>query len=203
MSVNTSAGMPTFVLGLDIDGVLGDYLLELRSHIGRAKSIDPSLLPEPSSWSLVESGWADSPEEFLQLHTQAVRDGMLRSMPVFPGASEALWKLSDAGVYIRVVTHRFVSKGEHALTASDTVTWLDNHNIPYRGISFEGMKTDIGANVYIDDGPHNVTALRGIGKNVIVFDAPYNKELPGPRVHNWGEAYDVIADFARQAGLEI
>lgn len=188
-----------YTLGLDLDGVCGEYISAFRDYVAQYKNVDKKDMPDPQNWDFSESGWpiADR-EEFNKLHTDAVKDGLYRSMMPLPGVSEALWKLNDLGVHIRVITHRLIVKHLHFITASDTVMWLDRHNIPYRDLCFAGAKTQIDANIYIDDGPHNVELLRGSGAKVLVFDAAYNRHLDGPRVNNWEQAYKLIAqDWAK------
>src|SRR5690606_25865570 len=92
---------------------------------------------------------------------------ILRDLPVIEGAAESLWRLSDAGVWIRVITHRLYVNWGHATSIADTVTWLDRERIPYRDICFLGAKPEVEADVYIDDGPHNIEALRALGNDVI------------------------------------
>lgn len=189
-----------YTLGLDLDGVCGEYIPAFRDHVARYKNIDGNTIPDPKTWDFVEAGWPiEDAEEFRKLHSDAVKDGLYRSMMPMPGVSEALWKLNDLGVHIRVITHRLIVKHLHFITASDTVMWLDRHKIPYRDLCFAGAKTQVNADIYIDDGPHNVELLRGVGAKVIVFDAPYNKDLEGPRVSNWEQAYRIIArDWAEK-----
>lgn len=187
--------MSEFVLGLDLDGVTGDYVEEFRLRTSRATGYPIHDLGEPSSWSFAES-WEPvrDADHYLDLHIEGVRDGMFRSMPVMDGAVESLWRLSDADVHIRVITHRFISKGLHHTTASDTVAWLDRHNIPYRDLCFVSRKAQVDADIYIDDAPHNVENLRNAGKDVIIFDAPYNRAIPGKRARSWAEASALVLE---------
>ena len=131
--------------------------------------------------------------EYRDLHTQAVRDGMFATMPAQPGVSAALWRLSDAGVHIRVVTHRLGMNGTHEAAAASTVTWLDEQNVPYRDLCFVATKAHFDADVNLDDAPHNIASLRAAGKDAIVFDAPSNQHVNGPRARSWTEAEDLIA----------
>ena len=107
-----------------------------------------------------------------------------------------LWRLSDLGVWIRIITHRLYVNWGHAVTVSDTVAWLDEHRIPYRDICFLGDKPQVGADAYIDDAPHNIDALRRAGQTVIVFDQPYNREFDAPRARNWLEVEELISELA-------
>ena len=186
-----------FTLGLDLDGVCADYLSEFRYHAARSLGVDLSSLPEPRTWGFADAGWFTDEAQFLAVHADAVRDGLFRSVQPFPGVAEALWRLSDAGVHIRVITHRLLVNREHGVAGTDTIAWLDRHNIPFRDLCFVGRKAQVDADVYIDDAPHNVAALREAGRDVIVFDAPYNTDLAGPRARDWVEAEKLILERFR------
>lgn len=195
--MTSTDGKHTLSLGLDLDGVVGDYIAEFRRFVARAKNVPEHTLGDQTHWSFVASGWVDSEQEFLELHAAAVRDGMFKSMPAIAGASEALWKLSNEGVHIRVVTHRLCVNGTHASAAGDTVSFLEAENIPYRDLCFVSDKALVHADVNVDDAPHNIERLRAEGRLAVVFDQPYNRHLPGPRVYDWGDAYEKISRFAR------
>ena len=183
-----------YTLGLDLDGVCGDYINAFKENVSKYTHTPISEIPEPTVWNLSKAGWPIKDDEhFFELHADAVKDGLFRAMEPMKDVSDALWKLNDLGVHIRVITHRLFVKHLHAITASDTVMWLDRHNIPYRDLCFAEAKTQIDADIYIDDGPHNIKLLRNSGAEVVVYDAPYNRNLKGPRADNWEQAYEIIA----------
>ena len=192
------------VLGLDLDGVCADYGAALRAHVATSRGLDPARclaeLPEPLHWSLVTSGWFQEDSEFLRVHAEAVAAGLYADAPTIPGVSDALWRLSNAGVQIRVITHRLITGGGHQRAVADTVFWLDHHRIPYADLCFAGNKTQIGADLYIDDAPHNVAALRAVGCPTIVFNQAYNQGIAGPRALNWVEAEAMIAESLLGSG---
>lgn len=185
-----SSGLPpeAFVLGVDLDGVCADYTAAFRKVVAEELGVDPSTLGPQTTWDF--SGWGiRDRDHFLELHHAAVIDHRMFSwMEAIEGAADALWRLSDeCGVWIRVITHRLHVKGGHSVAVSDTCLWLDAHNIPYRDICFLGAKPQVGADLYIDDSPSNIAALRGAGCNAVVFDQPYNRHVDGPRVSGWDE----------------
>jgi hypothetical protein len=114
-----------------------------------------------------------------------------------------LWRLSDAGVWIRLITHRLYVNWGHAVAVADTVGWLDAHGIPYRDLCFLGQKPHVEADAYVDDAPHNVEALRSTGSRVIVFDQPYNRELAGPRAQSWLEVERLVVDLMAASGRPV
>ena len=103
----------------------------------------------------------------------------------------------------RIITHRLYVNWGHATAIADTVTWLDRAQIPYRDICFMGDKPEVGADLYIDDGPHNVVALRETGNRVIVFDAPYNRDLSGTRARTWAECEHLVLQDAAERGYDF
>lgn len=192
-----------FILGVDLDGVCGDYTAAFREVVAEDRGVDPATLGDSRGWDFAEWG-IDGPEEFDRLHRLAVLEHrMFRHMPAIDGAAESLWRLSDAGVWIRIITHRLCVNWGHAVAVADTVAWLDDTGIPYRDICFLGAKPEVEAHCYIDDASHNVLALREAGNHVIVFDAPYNQDVDGPRACTWGDVEGLVTDHMTQLGLPL
>jgi 5'(3')-deoxyribonucleotidase len=191
-----------FILGVDLDGVCGDYSGALRQVVANEKGVDLASLPPQGSWDFLE--WGLAPGEFEEMHRKAVLEHRIfRSMPPMPGAADALWRLSDAGVWIRIITHRIYGNWGHAVAVGDTVAWLDNVGIPYRDLCFLGAKPQVEADCYVDDAPHNVAALRASGAFVIVFDQLYNRELDGPRAADWNEVEEQVGARVAESGLTL
>lgn len=186
------------ILGVDIDNTIAKYTDGLSQAIFRQlKSTDLAAhriaYPEPIDYSM--SNWPGFPEAFFDLHTNAVEDGLYRSLDMIEEASEYLWKLSEQGHYLRIITSRFVKHGQNSIVVRDTGIWLDENNIPYRDIIFANQKTDIHCDVYIDDSPKNILELQADGKEVIIFNAPYNLAMPGRRAGDWKTVYDYIQEI--------
>lgn len=192
----------TFIFGVDLDGVCGDYTGAFRTVAARHLGVEESELKGPSSWDFAE--WGIDRATFEDLHRRAVLDDRIfRTMEPMAGVADALWRLSDAGVWIRVITHRLAVNWGHATAVSDTVAWLDEVGIPYRDICFLGHKPQVEADLYIDDAPHNVVALRQQGNAVVVFDAPYNRDLAGPRAADWDQVEQIVAEAIAHKGWVV
>ena len=73
-----------------------------------------------------------------------MEQGLYSTMPLIPGAAEAIQKLSDAGAHIRIVTHRLIFGGWHQKVVSDTAAWLEASRIPYMSLCFTGLKDSVG-----------------------------------------------------------
>jgi len=188
-----------FVFGVDLDGVCADYTLGFREFCAERLGVAAESLPLERSWDFRE--WGFDQAKFEEMHAAAVTEGrILATLEPIAGAAESLWRLSDAGVWIRIVTHRLYVNWGHSAAAGDTVDWLDTAKIPYRDLCFVGAKRDVGADAYIDDGPHNIEALRAAGRTAIVFDQPYNRDLGGLRASSWTEVEEIVYGLMVQHG---
>ena len=186
--------MSEFVFAVDLDGVCAQHTEAFRPIVAKETGVAESDLPLVRDWNF--AAWGLSEDEFELLHSKAVKDyRMFLHMDVMEGCAEALWRLSDAGVRIRIVTHRLYSNWGHQVTVSDTVEWLDKNQIPYRDICFLANKSTVDANAYVEDAPHNVEQLRQAGAHVIVYDQPYNQQMEGPRAYNWIEVEAQVVDL--------
>jgi 5'-nucleotidase len=191
-----------FILGVDLDGVCGDYTAALRDVVAERTGADPASLPLERSWDFRE--WGLSVAQFEQHHRAAVLEHRIfRTMPALPGAAETLWRLSDAGIWIRIITHRLYVNWGHATAVADTVDWLDASGIPYRDLCFLGAKPQVEADCYVEDAPHNVVALRRTGAHVIVFDQPYNRDVDGPRATDWAEVENLVGTRVTDLGSTL
>jgi 5'(3')-deoxyribonucleotidase len=191
-----------FIVGVDLDGVCGDHTAAFRQVVAAELDVDPATLADQTSWNFYEWGLDD--DTFLTLHRKGVLDHrMFRSMPVMEGAADALWRLSDAGAWIRLITHRLYANWGHAVAVADTVEWLDTAGIPYRDLCFLGQKPQVEAHVYVDDAPHNIESLRAEGNTVIVFDQPYNRAVAGPRANDWRDVERHVLDLMLEHGLPV
>jgi 5'-nucleotidase len=187
-----------FILGVDLDGVVADHSRRFREIYAELQGIDPETLPLDRSWDFHEWGLDD--EQYSHYHRIAVMEhDMFRTMPLIAGAADVLWRLSDAGVWIRIITHRLYVHWGHEKAVGDTAAWLDANRIPYRDLCFLGAKPQVEADVYIDDAPHNIEQLRAAGNTVITFTQPYNRSVEGaPRAESWAEVEAIVTELAAE-----
>ena len=182
-----------FVFGVDLDGVVADFYGGLRPIAAEWLGVDVATLPERVSWGLVEWGVNEAPGGYDRLHRFAVTQRHLfLDMPPMAGAPQSLRRLSIEGVRIRIITHRLFIKYFHQVAVSQTIQWLDRHDIPYWDLCFMQQKTAVGADIYVEDSPANVERLRAEGAKTIVFSNSTNEHLAGPRAHNWNEVTQMV-----------
>jgi 5'(3')-deoxyribonucleotidase len=194
----------SFVFGVDLDGVVADFYGGLRPIAAEWLGVAIESLTPRVSWGLVEWGVDQAPGGYERLHRFAVTQRELfLKMPPMPGAPQALRRLSIEGVRIRIITHRLFIKYFHQVAVSQTIQWLDRHDIPYWDLCFMQQKTAVGADLYIEDSPANIERLRAEGAQTIVFTNSTNEHLAGPRADTWDEVLRLVlaekAAWQRQA----
>lgn len=194
---NNSGGL---IFGVDIDGVLADLHTPFTAFVSERVGRE---LPYPSQWDMSEQ-WGMTSDELLGWFREFTIERRYRDLPVIEGAADTLWRLHEAGVHIRIITHRLFIPDLHDIFVADTGHWLQKSNIPFWDVCIMGKggrKYDVGADIYIDDSPHVIEALRENRKAVLIYNRVYNQGYPGvPRVHNWAEVGEF---FSNMYGLEV
>lgn len=127
------AGVP--VVGLDIDGTLGDYhghfLRFAEGWLGRSMPDASEINP-----GLRLSDFMGVPHEVYRTIKLAYRQGgMKRTMPVYDGAADLTQDLRKAGVEIWICTTRPYNRLDNI--DPDTQEWLERHQIAYNHILFD------------------------------------------------------------------
>jgi 5'(3')-deoxyribonucleotidase len=184
----------SFILGVDLDGVVGDFYGAMRQIAAEWLNKPLEALTTDVSygfeeWGLTEYGGYD------RLHRFAVTQrNLFRDMKPIKDAPAVLRKLSAKGIRIRIITHRLFLKYFHRTSITQTVDWLETYDIPYWDLCFMKDKGAVGAHVYIDDAPSNVKSLREQGCHTIVFTNSTNRNLDGPRANTWLDVENLVMD---------
>ncbi|MCC6610959.1 MAG: 5'-nucleotidase [Burkholderiales bacterium] len=190
-----------FVLAVDLDGVVADFTHGLRPIAAEWLGVPLDALAEEVTygfpeWHLERCGGYDA------LHRFAVKQrSLFKNLPAVPGAAAALRRLSTRNIRIRIVTHRLYIPWFHQEAVQQTIEWLEQHGIPYWDLCFMRDKAAVGADLYVEDSPANVEALRAEGYETIVVVNSTNRHLPPPRAASWSEVEALVAEsLARWQG---
>jgi 5'(3')-deoxyribonucleotidase len=187
-----------FVLGVDLDGVVADFYGALRPIAAEWRGVALDELTPDVSYGLKE--WGIKSGEYHELHRYAVTQReIFATQPPVTGAPAALRRLGyNDSIRIRIITHRLYTKYTHEICVRQTTEWLEEHGIPYWDICFMKEKGDVGADLYIEDSPSNIAALKEAGKNVLIFTNSTNKNLEGQRANSWDEAEKIVLEKVQQ-----
>lgn len=195
-------GEERFVLGVDLDGVVADFIGGLRPIAAEWVGRDVSELPLEVSRGFPEWGIGDQ-QDYDDLHRFAVtqRELFQRLAPI-SGAPAALRRISRRNVRIRIITHRLYIKHFHAEAVLQTTQWLEHHGVPYWDLCFMRDKAAVGADLYLEDTPANVEALRTDGHDTIVVTNSMNRQVSDPRADTWEEVESRVYEYLERWQLQ-
>ena len=180
------------VIGVDLDGVCADFYGRMRVIAAEWFERPLDELSTEVSYGLSEWGIVDR-NHYDSLHRFAVTQrSLFSSMEMVPGARKYLRLLSDEGYRIRIITHRLFIHYFHATAVEQTVNWLDSHGIPFWDLCFMKEKSQVGADIYVEDTPDNILSLRSKGLYTICFGNSTNIHIEEPRACSWKEVYDLV-----------
>jgi len=180
------------IVSVDLDGVCGDFYGCMREIYSEWIEKPLNEIPEPESFNLNNWGIFEK-QQYEDFHRFAVtQKHLFKIIPMISGARKYIKKLSDEGIRIRIVTHRLCIKYFHKEAIIQTVEWLDKNGIPFWDLCFLKNKSDIYSDIFIEDTPHNIEALRKNGIYTICFANSTNTKVTNPRAKNWEEVYNLI-----------
>lgn len=178
-------------LGIDLDGVVADFNGGWIARYNR--DFGARLHPDQVI------GW-DALHALTEFHSMAEfwdwsrGDGrsVFRDLPPVPGAIDALHELAREH-RIAIITARF----DWAI--GDTLAWLAEHDVLAREVHFVAAKQDVACDIYLDDAPYQLEALRLARPEATVCRrvAAYNRPVAGVMdVLSWSEFRDVVASVS-------
>jgi 5'-nucleotidase len=174
-------------VGLDLDGVCCDYVAYLGAFLLRSGR---GPLPVPVTYRLRE--WFDTEEGRIAAHKAAVADGLHRDAPPVAGATTGVAALRALGASVVAVTGRGSYGEDRAEVVRNIAVWGRRHRITFDGVHCGRPKSAAGCDVYVDDAPDDVAALRDAGCLTVVFGQPWNEDLVPPRAAGWHDLPDVL-----------
>ena len=114
---------------VDIDNVLADYIAGFKAYLV-GQGFDLSTV-EPLHWISAETLGLDREDYNRILHDFRVTGGMANLRPM-PGAQDFLFRLSDRGYIIVLLTARPIH--EYPTLYTDTLMWLHHYHMPFHYI---------------------------------------------------------------------
>jgi len=182
----------TFVLGLDLDGCVADFIGRMREIYVEWSGREPEDVTEAPTYGFPEWGLVEG--EYDRLHRFAVTQRKLfETMKPLAGAGPCLRRLSAEGIRIRIATHRLFISYFHEVAAVQTIRWLETHGIPYWDLCLIEDKSAIRADLFVEDSVKNIVKLEAEGCPVIcITNSANQKEDVSTRAEDWVEAEQLI-----------
>ena len=157
----------------DIDNVLYPWTLHMAHECTGIIGGDAhSLMASVRNWDVAQD-WGMSEGLFNRIWDRSIEMGhMYRFFSPSAEALIALWRLSDAGWHIHLVTARLNRSKLHEKVIENTTGWLREFAVPFRSLSFVEDKSTVYGEVLVDDKPENL------------LDSPADAKFLFPAGHN-------------------
>jgi 5'(3')-deoxyribonucleotidase len=175
-------------LGIDLDGVVADFNTGWMTRYNAEQGTN--LTPDQvTDWdAMVPLTHFTSIDEFWRWARNGDGPGLFRHLPVLPGASDALHRLSRHHQIVIITTKPRWANAE-------TFAWIGDNAIPTREVHIIGRKWLIDCDIYLDDGPHNLERLVAHRPDRVVcrYVQPWNYPIPGVvDISSWRAFEDVV-----------
>lgn len=201
--------MEDFVVGVDADGVLVDMtnfnVREGTKFFKKKPVLD-------SAYSPKDMYNVSSFKEFL--FGLAVFNKYCIKEPPREHASEVLQKLKNDGCELHEITARKFTTFRNWFGAYYRYLfekWLKKYKMDFDSIQYCSESntpveklmscSKLSVDLMIEDKPDVAMLLANNGVKVLLFDAPYNKDINHPniiRVYTWDEIYDMVTKFRKE-----
>ena len=189
------------VVGVDIDGTLGDYhghFLSFAEQWYGRKMPDPrDINPGLPLHKFMETSKAT----YRQCKLAYRQGGLERSMPAYPGAAELTRSLRKAGASVWLCTTRPYLKMDSQ--SPNTTHWLKRNQIQYDHLlagphKYRDLIKQVGRDrvvCILDDLPEMVEQAANLKLNAILRDQPYNKHFEAVRAMNMNQANRMLINI--------
>ncbi|PAW95305.1 5'(3')-deoxyribonucleotidase [Mucilaginibacter sp. MD40] len=180
------------IIAIDMDSVLADTEKQFLIWYERDYGVNVPY----------ESLFGKNEEDFFPakgaIRKMVFTPGFFRTIPVMPGAVEAVKQLmNDFDVYVVSAAMEFPN------SLIEKKEWLEEHFpfITWKNIVFCGSKSIIDADYLIDDHCKNLDVFKG---KTLLFHAAHNVGVTHhQRVKNWEEALSAIAKLEAPPTTEV
>lgn len=178
-------------VGVDIDGVLYPFDVELKNALVSGGWRQAEECPPPTKWEFFED-WKMDRHLFVAYCDQFTnKHELFRHGDPYPGAAEQIDRLIKAGHEVILITNR--NFGDEGVIQGSTQNWLFDHGFQYHELYFVKDKREISVDYHIDDNRDNHFAMLGAEVDSWLLTQPWNEhEFTFSRVRSLEEYVDYV-----------
>jgi hypothetical protein len=191
-------------IGLDVDGVLYPFVQVIAGYA--SKVLGRPCTEKADSWDWYQRQWGLNHDEFFDLCSRGVRDGVLftEGAPL-PGAMRAAKRLARAGHRLHYITARAFAGVPAPVAWHRTAEWLQKWTFPVHSLTVSGDKHCRPTDVFLDDSPHICDALIASGhpRPVLWCHSPTQTHAVDT-VFSWDQFFQIVeAESGPLPALEV
>ena len=177
-------------VGIDLDGVLYDFIGDLARYVSVTTGRPLSELGPAVSWDFYADTWGYTKREYHRFVTDAVANkAIFMDLGPLPGSKQAIRRLRKLGHTVHIITARGFGPNARPLTC----WWLDAYQIPHDSLTFAVDKRVIDVDFMLDDKPANVDDMREVGCAAYLLDCGRSDQVGHPYlVKDWAEFLAIV-----------
>lgn len=197
-----------FVLGLDCDGVVLDYLpalMDFARFRGHHVACEPH---EVDSYDMSRAFPGMSAEELFKLIGEFSVHDSFADISEFAGFTTAISKIRNEFPSIRLIA--ITSAGTEERTAElrrrnlAAYDFEEVHVLPLGASKKEHLRELPAGSIFVDDLKKHVNAAEEVGHTGVLVRQPYNTDDDHHHVFaDWNEGYDIVSGLIRGRGLRF
>jgi hypothetical protein len=176
-------------IGVDIDDVIYPWCKAAQEACERAGITGGNTI---TRWDFHED-YGITREQLWEVLEREYRRGMLMVERPIPGSVRALEMVIALGHEVHLVTARGFEPQNAEMVRSDTLWWLSMLEVPHHSVTFTRDKWTVPCDVYLDDSPKHVRALRNRGLHALLIEAPHNGDAHDLDHMRWPSLLDWAA----------
>jgi 5'(3')-deoxyribonucleotidase len=174
-------------IGIDVDDVLKPWSERAHAAVVLAGRDNGKTI---TCWNMHED-YGITSDELWEIVFAAYMDGMLLQPP-YANVQRDLTDLMACGFNVHLITARGFEDGIAEVVREQTREWVSMYGIPHDTLTFTKDKAAMGMDYFLDDGIHNVTALRAAGCEAYLRDQCHNQNSDLPRVADLAEFVELV-----------
>ena len=185
--------MPSLRLGIDLDGVVADFVAGWISRYNQQFQADLTPASVQTWDGLHTLTHFRNQEEFWKWASDHGGGSVFRHLETYDGATEALHELAMLGHEIVIIT----MKPDWAV--HDTFAWIADHRVPTREVHITSAKWEVSCDIYLDDSPAQLASYvkERPGRLICRFVRAWNDPVEGARdVNGWPEFVGLVKTHA-------
>lgn len=179
------------VYGIDLDGVCFDFVTEFSKWLKRELGVDydDSEIVDYHWYNCIES---IGEKEFFREFHRFGKAGSYATLPLLPGAAQAIKHIRENGHRVWFVTARPIYAKEDTLRAVSNAFGFTDTVVFSGGKDYKSETVNLlNIDVFVEDGPHYAESIAKNTKALVyLMDHPYNKKVSHPniiRVNSWDD----------------
>lgn len=179
------------IIGLDLDGVVYDYVENLKHFLRYNHGVFLDVLTRPITSYNIAENWGVKERQFAAWQDEFVLSGGFAKGKPMPGAVDLIANSIKEGNQIYLITERGSSGNCRIKASQDTLSWIGDYLPHPSGVVFAKDKHLVECDIYLDDCTDVLKGIRKYRTNAlpVCCTRSWNSDWDGTRISSLDEFF--------------